>query len=159
MRESELTFKKKEGNMTEPIAMTIRHMKIEDYPLVYELWIRCTGFTMRDIDDCKDAIKTFLERNPNTCFVAEDDGGRIIGAILAGHDGRRSRIYHTAVDPDARGMGIGSLLVGRVVEALRAIGLPKVAVGVPADNDAGNDFWEHQGFAVRDDLAYRELPL
>ena len=44
---------------------------------------------MRDIDDCKDAIKTFLERNPNTCFVAEDDGGRIIGAILAGHDGRR----------------------------------------------------------------------
>ena len=39
------------------------------------------------------------------------------------------------------------------------IGLPKVAVGVPADNDAGNDFWEHQGFAVRDDLVYRELPL
>lgn len=97
--------------MTEPIAMTIRHMKIEDYPLVYELWIRCTGFTMRDIDDCKDAIKTFLERNPNTCFVAEDDGGKIIGAILAGHDGRRSRIYHTAVDPDARGRGIGSILV------------------------------------------------
>ncbi|MFZ1600762.1 MAG: GNAT family N-acetyltransferase, partial [Bifidobacterium adolescentis] len=27
------------------------------------------------------------------------------------------------------------------------------------DNDAGNDFWERQGFAVRDDLVYRELPL
>ena len=133
--------------MTEPIAMTIRHMKIEDYPLVYGLWTRCTGFTMRDIDDCEDAIKTFLKRNPDTCFVAEDD------------DGRRSRIYHTAVDPDARGRGIGSMLVGRVVETLRAIGLPKVAVGVPADNDAGNDFWERQGFAVRDDLVYRELPL
>ena len=117
--------------MTEPIAMTIRHMKIEDYPLVYGLWTRCTGFTMRDIDDCKDAIKTFLKRNPDTCFVAEDDDGRIIGAILAGNDGRRSRIYHTAVDPDARGRGIGSMLVGRVVETLRAIGLPKVAVGCP----------------------------
>ena len=125
--------------MTEPTALTIRHMKIEDYPLVYGLWTRCTGFTMRDIDDCKDAIKTFLKRNPDTCFVAEDDGGRIIGAILAGHDGRRSRIYHTAVDPDARGRGIGSMLVGRVVETLRTIGLPKVAVGVPADNDASND--------------------
>ena len=124
--------------MTEPITMTIRHMKIEDYSLVYGLWTRCTGFT---------------------CFVAEDDAGRIIGAILAGNDGRRSRIYHTAVDPDARGRGIGSMLVGRVVETLRAIGLPKVAVGVPADNDAGNDFWERQGFAVRDDLVYRELPL
>ena len=112
--------------MTGP-APTIRRMKIEDYPLVYGLWTRCTGFTMRDIDDSEDAIKTFLKRNPDTCFVAEDDGGRIIGAILAGHDGRRSRIYHTAVDPDARGMGIGSLLVGRVVEALRAIGLPMPA--------------------------------
>ena len=69
--------------------------------------------------------------------------------MLAGNDGRRSRIYHTAVDPDARGRGIGSMLVGRVVETLRAIGLPKVAVGVPSDNDAGNDFWERQGFAVR----------
>ena len=65
--------------------MTIRHMKIEDYPLVYGLWTRCTGFTMRDIDDCEDAIKTFLKRNPDTCFVTEDDDGRIIGAILAGN--------------------------------------------------------------------------
>lgn len=143
--------------MTGP-APTIRRMKIEDYPLVYGLWTRCTGFTMRDIDDSEDAIKTFLKRNPDTCFVAEDDGGRIIGAILAGHDGRRSRIYHGGRSRRAR-YGHWLAFGGPVVEALRAIGLPKVAVGVPADNDAGNDFWEHQGFAVRDDLVYRELPL
>ena len=74
--------------MTEPIAMTIRHMKIEDYPLVYGLWTRCTGFTMRDIDDCEDAIKTFLKRNPDTCFVAEDDDGRILPATT--EDGHAS---------------------------------------------------------------------
>lgn len=28
-------------------------------------------------------------RNPDTRFAAEDDGGRGIGAVLAGHDGRR----------------------------------------------------------------------
>ena len=82
--------------MTGP-APTIRRMKNEDYPLVYELWIRCTGFTMRDIDDCKDAIKTCLERNPNPCFVAADDGGRIIGAILAGHDGSRAECPQTTM--------------------------------------------------------------
>ena len=43
---------------------------------------------MRDVDDCEDAIKTSLKHNPDTCFAAEDDGGRVIGAILAGHDGR-----------------------------------------------------------------------
>ena len=68
-------------------------------------------------------------------------------------------IYHTAVHPEARGMGVGSLLAGHAVEALRALGLPKVAVGVYADNKAGNDFWEQQGFAIRDDLVYRELSL
>nr|WP_315177989.1 GNAT family N-acetyltransferase [Bifidobacterium dentium] len=145
------------GRMT--TTPTIRAMRIEDYPLVYELWSRCTGFSMKDADDSEHAIRVFLERNPDTCFVAEGDGGNIIGAILAGHDGRRSRIYHTAVHPEARGMGVGSLLAGHVVEALRALGLPKVAVGVYADNKAGNDFWEQQGFAIRDDLVYRELSL
>lgn len=86
--------------------------------------------------------------------MAEESLARFLPATT--EDGRAST---TAVDPDARGRGIGSILVGRVVETLRAIGLPKVAVGVPADNDAGNDFWERQGFAVRDDLVYRELPL
>ena len=56
-------------------------------------------------------------------------------------------------------MGVGSLLAGHAVEALRALGLPKVVVGVYADNKAGNDFWEQQGFAIRDDLVYRELSL
>lgn len=56
-------------------------------------------------------------------------------------------------------MGVGSLLAGHAVEALRALGLPKVAVGVYADNKAGNDFWEQQGLAIRDDLVYRELSL
>ncbi len=137
----------------------IRPMIISDYPQVYALWSRCAGFSMKDADDCEAAIRRFLERNPDTCFVAEDSTGEIIGAILSGHDGRRSRIYHTAVNPDARGMGIGSLLVGHVIEALRTLGLPKVAVGVYADNEAGNEFWERQGFQVRDDLVYRELPL
>lgn len=160
MRESELAFKKERRKYDRTNRND--HTPYENRGLFAGIRTVDTMHrfhTMRDIDDCEDAIKTFLKRNPDTCFVAEDDDGRIIGAILAGNDGRRSRIYHTAVDPDARGRGIGSMLVGRVVETLRAIGLPKVAVGVPADNDAGNDFWERQGFAVRDDLVYRELPL
>jgi N-acetylglutamate synthase len=145
-----------EESPTRPI---IRIMHTEDYRKVYALWSRCTGFSMKDEDDSEDAIHAFLDRNPGTCFVAEDAEGNIIGAILAGTDGRRSRIYHTAVDANARGMGIGTLLVNHVADALRSLGLPKIAVGVLADNTSGNEFWEGQGFAIRDDLIYRELPL
>lgn len=34
---------------------------------------------MKDADDSEHAIRVFLERNPDTCFVAEGDGGNIIG--------------------------------------------------------------------------------
>lgn len=142
-----------------PNAPVIRIMHAEDYRNVYALWSRCAGFSMKKEDDSEEAILTFLNRNPSTCFVAEDAEGNIVGAILAGTDGRRSRIYHTAVDANARGMGIGTLLVNHVADALRSLGLPKIAVGVLADNTSGNEFWEGQGFAIRDDLIYRELPL
>lgn len=53
--------------MTGP-APTIRRMKIEDYPLVYGLWTRCTGFTMRDIDDSEDAIKNVPQTQSRHLF-------------------------------------------------------------------------------------------
>ena len=53
----------------------IRPMIISDYPQVYALWSRCAGFSMKDADDCEAAIRRFLERNPDTCFVAEDSTG------------------------------------------------------------------------------------
>ena len=105
-----------------PIAPVIRIMRAEDYRNVHALWSRCTGFSIKESDDSEEAILAFLNRNPSTCFVAEDAEGNIVGAILAGTDGRRSRIYHTAVDANTRGMGIGTLLVNHVAEALRSLG-------------------------------------
>lgn len=51
----------------------------------------------------------FLARNPDTCFVAEDE--KVVGVILAGNEGRRGYLYHTAVDPLRRGEGLGTRLV------------------------------------------------
>ncbi len=41
----------------------------------------------------------FLKRNPTTSVVAVEDG-KIVGAILCGHDGRRGCLYHVCVDED-----------------------------------------------------------
>ena len=79
--------------------MTIRRMQIGDYDEVHALWLSCTGMGLNDLDDSRDGIRRFLERNPETCFVAEDEG-KIVGVILAGSDGRRGYIYHTAVLPE-----------------------------------------------------------
>ncbi len=138
--------------------MNIRIMKIEDYEAVYSLWLSCEGMGLNNIDDTKDGVKRFLERNPNTCFVAEENS-IIIGAIMVGHDGRRGYIYHTAVSSLYRHKGIATSMLNKALEALSSIGIVKVALVVFDKNKDGNSFWEKQGFTCREDLVYRNKSL
>ncbi|MGN0427429.1 MAG: GNAT family N-acetyltransferase [Agathobacter sp.] len=137
--------------------MKIRKMLIEDYEKVYELWMSCTGMGLNNLDDSKEGIEKFLNRNPDTCFVAQED--TIIGVIMAGNDGRRGYIYHTAVHPEYRKRGIAGQLVEKAMESLENLGIHKVALVVFDRNEVGNTFWEKQGFTVRNDLVYRNKAL
>ena len=101
--------------------MEIRKMKLEDYSEVYALWMSCKGMGLNDLDDSREGIARFLERNPDTNFVAVDDQGRIAGVILAGNDGRRGYIYHTAVRPDCRRQGTARLLVEKRLRLWRNV--------------------------------------
>ena len=68
--------------------MVIRKMKIEDYDNVYDLWMSCVGMGLNNLDDSKEGVDKFIQRNPDTCLVAEKDS-KIIGVIMVGNDGRR----------------------------------------------------------------------
>ena len=74
----------------------IRVMTIDDYDEVYSLWQTIHGFGIRSIDDSREGVLRFLKRNPTTSVVAVEDG-KIVGAILCGHDGRRGCLYHVCV--------------------------------------------------------------
>ncbi len=134
--------------------MEIRKMTIGDYEKVYALWLSCKGMGLNDLDDSKEGIEKYLKRNPDTCFVAAE-GEEILGAVLAGNDGRRGIFSHTAVSPDRRYEGIGKALVNAAVNAFRELGIHKVNLVVFSRNEAGNAFWEKMGFTKRDDLTYR----
>ena len=138
--------------------MIIRRMNIDDYDAVYALWLSCPGMGLNNIDDSRAGIGKYLKRNPNTCFVAVEDG-RVVGAILAGHDGRRGYISHTAVAPDHQRRGIGAKLVEAALDGLKGEGIAKVALVAFARNESGNAFWERQGFTAREDLIYRNRAL
>lgn len=137
--------------------MIIRKMIIEDYDEVYKLWMSCSGMGLNNLDDSKEGISKFLLRNPDTCFVSEDK--EINGIIMVGSDGRRGYIYHTAVHPNYRSEGIASKLVDAALQALRELGINKVALVVFDRNEVGNAFWEAQGFTVREDLVYRNKTI
>lgn len=138
--------------------MEIRNMRLDDYDSVYALWLSCSGMGLNDLDDSREGIAKYLARNPDTCFVAVEQGD-IIGAILTGHDGRRGYISHTAVSPAYRRQGIGRQIVETALSALKAQGINKVNLVVFAHNDKGNAFWEKIGFTQRPDLIYRDRTL
>ena len=102
--------------------MNIRVMKIEDFDRVHALWMSIKGFGIRSVDDSREGVERFLKRNPTTSVVAEEDG-KIVGAILCGHDGRRGCLYHVCVDVNHRMKGIGKAMVVFTMEALKKEGI------------------------------------
>ena len=133
---------------------TVRIMTIADYDAIYALWLNTPGMALNTTDDSREGIEKYLKRNPNSCFVAEADG-KIVGVIMAGHDGRRGFIHHTAVLPEFRNQGIAKQLVEHAIAALDAEGIQKVGLVAFQTNEIGNGFWERVGFDRRDDIVYR----
>jgi ribosomal protein S18 acetylase RimI-like enzyme len=130
----------------------IRVMTIADFDGICEVWKNHKG--TNPVDDSAEGFAKYIRRNPTTSFVAEDNG-KIVGTILAGHDGRRGLFHHVSVLPEYQKQGIGKMLVDNAMNALEKEGITKVLLVVFKDNDNGNAFWEHLGFTKRDDLFYR----
>lgn len=138
--------------------MMLRLLTARDFAALHALWTATPGMGLNDVDDSPEGVARFLRRNPTTCFASVADG-QLIGCILAGHDGRRGYIYHTAVRQEYQRQGIGHALVRAALDALKAEGIAKVALVAFRRNEKGNAFWEKEGFILREDLAYRNIAL
>lgn len=136
----------------------LRAMNIADYDRVRSLWESIRGFGIRSIDDSREEIARFLQRNPSTSVVALD-GEVIVGAILCGNDGRQGSFYHVCVAKSHRRQGIGTKMVVYCMNALKAMQINKIALIAFTSNDAGNAFWRQIGWTCRSDCNYYEFAL
>lgn len=136
----------------------IRTMTVEDYENVSSLWMTIKGFGIRSIDDSKEGVERFIKRNPTTSVVAEEDG-KIVGAILCGHDGRRGTLYHVCVHENYRRRGVGKAMVVFCMEALKKEHINKVSLIAFKSNQIGNSFWHHESWDFREDLNYYDFVL
>ena len=136
----------------------IRTMTMEDYEEVFSLWMRIHGFGIRSIDDSREGVERFLQRNPCTSVVAVADS-RIVGSILCGHDGRRGCFYHVCVDEAYRKRGIGKAMAVACMRALQEEQINKVNLIAFKSNQVGNHFWKGEGWTFREDLNYYDFTL
>ncbi len=125
-------------------------MTMADYEEAMALWQATEGMGLRPAD-APEHVARYLERNPGLSFVARE-GGRLVGAVLCGHDGRRGYLQHLAVDRAYRRQGIGRALVAHALDALRNVHINKCHLFVIKGNAPAVGFWKRVGWHVRDDL-------
>ncbi|MBO9471219.1 GNAT family N-acetyltransferase [Endozoicomonas sp. G2_2] len=90
-------------------------------------------------------IRSYLPRSK--CFTASVDG-RVIGAcVVQRFDARKHEIMSIAVHPDKQMTGVGSTLLGWVIQFVRKAGAHKLEVGT---GTFGYQlaFYQRQGFRV-----------
>jgi ribosomal-protein-alanine N-acetyltransferase len=89
-------------------------------------------------------------RNRDVChiYVARTAGDRVTGFCAFWLVVDEAHINHLAVRPQARGQGLGTLLMRRVLTEARRLGAVRATLEVRASNDRARRFYETMGFAV-----------
>jgi N-acetylglutamate synthase len=117
-------------------------MCVEDYPEVVALWRASQGVGLTE-SDSPAGVAAFLVRNPGMSAVACDAEGRVVGAVLCGHDGRS---------------GIGRALVAHCFARLAELGILRCNIFLYPDNAEGEAFWRHAGW-IRPEWFVMQKPV
>lgn len=128
----------------------IRPFVEDDITAALAMWQATPGVGLSAADE-PAALVRYLARNPGLSLVAEA-GGRLVGTLLCGHDGRRGLIHHLVAAHGHRRQRIGERLVRAGLQGLQAQGIDKCHLMVFGDNLIGQSFWQAMGARHRDDL-------
>ncbi|WP_396667862.1 GNAT family N-acetyltransferase [Microbacterium sp. R86528] len=134
--------------------MQVRALDAADWPAVEMIYAAgiddglATFETSTPSWDSFDAGKLSIAR-----FVAVDDGGTVAGWVagsrVSSRPAYRGVVEHSVyVSPDARGRGVGRLLLMAFIAACESEGIWTIQASVFADNTASQRLHESLGFRV-----------
>jgi len=129
--------------------MKIRSFTLDDYEQIIPLWKICKLPYKPKGRDSKERIEKELAKGIARFLIAEKEG-RILGSVLATHDGRKGWINRLAVLPEHRKQGIAEALVKEAENRLYAEGIEIIACLIEDDNPSSLEVFKHFG--------YREFP-
>lgn len=136
------------GLMPPDTGIQVQPLLEAHLPAARVLWSAAVGVELSAGDEIHELAR-YLRRNPQTSFAAFG-GDRLLGAVLAGHDGRRGYLYHLAVASDCRGQGIGRSLIKHSLSALKGQGIQRALILVARENQEGAAFWRRYGWEPLD---------
>ena len=129
---------------------SIRPMRVEDLPAVYQLGLACYDvldkpynyWTIREVAD-------HLETEAGLCFVADHEG-EVVGFALGAESYEvledTGHLEWLAVAPEHRRRGLAVELIDTVVAELRRRGRAEVVADVSSANAASRGLFRRAGF-------------
>lgn len=141
-------------NKTEILSnIKIRKFKIEDYEALIKLWKDANLSYRPKGRDKKERIESEIKKSTSVFLVAEIDG-KIIGALLGTHDGRKGWINRLVVAQKFQRRGIARKLVLEVEERFTKLGIGIFACCIEDWNKESMEVFEKFGYIEHRDIIY-----
>ncbi len=128
-------------------------LSVDDYDAVRALW-EAAGLHIRPVG--RDSREQFAAQMARGCqtVLGVRDGGRLVGVVVATHDGRKGWINRLTVHPDYRRRGLARHLIAQAEAALRAQGMQIIAALVEDWNEASLALFQATGYVLHRDIFY-----
>ncbi len=135
------------------MVVNIRNLTIDDYEALCALWEEAM---LPYRPNGRDTRKNIAAQIDGECsiYLAAEDNGRLVGAVLGTHDGRKGWINRLAVAPDHQRRGIAALLVQEVEQRLIDLGIEIFACQIEDWNDTSMTVFDRLGYTRHDDIIY-----
>lgn len=136
-------------------GIRVRPYRDDDYDRVMELWAE-GGLPLKPQGrDSRENIGRQIGLPMVLFLVAEEEeGGRVVGTVLATHDGRKGWVNRVAVDPGLRRKGLGARLVREAELWLESQGMDILACLIEDDNAVSMAVFEKLGYKKHTEILY-----
>ena len=127
--------------------VSLRTFKLRDLAILHQLDQNCFP---QAIAYSMEELKYFLTHPRCSCWIAEHPQDKVAGFVIYERTSYQAQptghIVTLDVDPKARRLGLGTLLMQSVEEELKGEGITMMSLEVAEDNTAARRFYRHLGF-------------
>jgi len=133
--------------------LTIRILKPSECNSLIDIWIKASLPIKPEGRDLEDNIKRQIQLDNNRFFVVEIDD-KLVGAIIASHNGRKGWINRLAVLPEFSGRGIATALINKAEDFFLSNNIKIFACLIEDWNDVSMKFFQDRNYIGHKDIIY-----
>ena len=133
--------------------VVIRRFRMSDYDRVIGLWQQGHLPLKPKGRDSREEIERQIQLS-NVIFLVAESAGKVIGTVLATHDGRKGWINRLAIDPAFREQGLGQKLIQEAEEELEKDGIMMFAALIEVNNLPSINLFGKLGYEYHPEIKY-----